>query len=283
MSADEKFPYDSDATVYEDDKTVVKSAILTVPSSAAAVPEGGGTDVALKDVGYVKGTTLLSIYRIESDAIESGGMGRVWRVHHTGWNTDLAMKQPRPESFVSDEQKEKFIEECQVWIELGLHPHIVSCHYVRDIDGTPTIFAEWMEGGTLEEWIRSGKLYEGSEAEQQVRILDMAIQFARGLHYAHERKNDNGENMGIIHQDVKPANVLLSSDGVVKISDFGLASARALLTLPERSAEVPADHRIRVRRCLPYPAGTRRLTVQWNRWKGKRSPGGPIFTHGPCL
>ena len=75
------------------------------------------------------------------------------------------------------------------------------------------------EGGTLKEWIDSRKLYEGGQQESLKRILDVAIQMAWGLHYAHEQ--------GLIHQDVKPANVLMMPDGTAKITDFGLAKARA--------------------------------------------------------
>ncbi len=149
-------------------------------------------------------------------------MGKVFRVHHTTWNVDLAMKQPHAKLFETEAQKQNFIRECEAWINLGLHPHIVSCYYVREIDGTPNIFAEWMDGGSLAHWIRSEKLYEGDDNVLE-RILDIAIQFAWGLDYAHEQ--------GLIHQDVKPDNVLLTSDGDIKVADFGIAKAKAGLGL----------------------------------------------------
>ena len=82
---------------------------------------------------------------------------------------------------------------------------------MREIDGIPSIFAEWMEGGSLRSWIypnkkeKKGRLYRGRKKEILERILDIAIQCARGLHYAHEKK--------LIHQDVKPDNLLLTSEG----------------------------------------------------------------------
>ena len=173
-----------------------------------------------------KGATILGLYKIKSDAI-AGGMGRVFRVHHTGWKVDLAMKQPKRELFMNEKQKAVFTGECKHWIELGLHPHIVSCYYVREIDGIPSIFAEWMDGGSLKGFIESEALYEGSEAEALKRILDISIQFARGLQYAHEK--------GLIHQDVKPDNLLLTAEGTAqpvtaKVADFGIAGARAMVT-----------------------------------------------------
>ena len=75
------------------------------------------------------------------------------------------------------------------------------------------IFADHVSGGSMADWIRGRKITRLEE------ILDVAIQFAWGLHAAHQN--------GVIHQDVKPGNVLLTPEGTVKIADFGLAAARA--------------------------------------------------------
>ena len=166
------------------------------------------------------GNTLLETYRVVSDAI-NGGMGSVWKVHHESWDTDLAMKRPQPRYFAegSQQRKEAFLRECENWIDLGLHPNIVSCYYVREIGGVPTVFSEWMDGGSLRDRMHDGTLYEGEAAAVQERILSIAIQTARGLAYSHAR--------GLNHQDVKPGNLLLSKDWDAKISDFGLAMAGA--------------------------------------------------------
>ena len=111
-----------------------------------------------------------------------------------------------------------FIRECETWINLGLHPHIAACHYVRELGGVPRVFSEYAAAGTLEEWIRFERLYAGDEKAALARILDLCIQFAWGLHYAHER--------GVIHQDVKPLNALMWDDGTLKVTDYGLAGAR---------------------------------------------------------
>ena len=222
MDSPSKTVPEPDATVYEDSgATVYEDSTETVPEgstvSEKTVSERGS-------VMYEKGQTILDTYTVESNPIH-GGMGSVWRVHHNGWNVDLAMKRPQAKLFQSERQKDNFIGECEAWINLGLHPNIVSCYYVREIDGVPTIFSEWMENGSLENHIQKGTLYEGSEQEQQERLLDISIQFARGLHYAHEQ--------GLIHQDVKPDNVLLSKSWDAKVADFGLAKARAQLTILE--------------------------------------------------
>ena len=173
----------------------------------------------------LKGDVLLKTYEVISDAIK-GGMGCVWKVHHNGWNADLAMKRPQPQFFAegSDRRKKEFIDEAENWINLGLHPNIVSCYYVREIGGIPSIFSEWMDGGSLKDRIRDGSLYEGTEEEARRRILDVAIQTARGLRYAHQFRG------GLIHQDVKPGNILLTKNWDAKVADFGLARAQAHLS-----------------------------------------------------
>lgn len=163
------------------------------------------------------GDVILDKYAIRA-IFTSGGMGLVYRAHHKDWEMDMAVKSPRPEFFQTEEQASNFEHEAETWVNLGLHPHIVSCFYVRRLGGIPRIFAEFVEGGTLSEWIRSGRLYLGSAEAGMERILDIAIQVAWGLHFSHQK--------GLVHQDVKPGNVLMTPDGTAKVSDFGLASAR---------------------------------------------------------
>lgn len=163
------------------------------------------------------GDVILDKYEILA-IFTSGGMGLVYQAYHKDWDMDMAVKSPRPEFIQTDEQASDFEREAETWVNLGLHPHIVSCFYVRRLGGIPRIFAEFVEGGTLSEWIRGGRLYQGSTEEGMARILDIAIQVAWGLHFSHQK--------GLVHQDVKPGNVLMTPDGTAKVSDFGLASAR---------------------------------------------------------
>ena len=150
------------------------------------------------------GDVILDLYEVK-DIHKGGGMGLVYRVRHRGWNIDLAVKNPRADWFKTEEQKENFVRECETWINLGLYPHTVSCYYVRTLGGIPRVFAEYVEGGSLSDWIKTRKLYEEGPDKALKRILDIAIQFAWGLHYAHEQ--------GLVHQDVKPANVMMTPDG----------------------------------------------------------------------
>ena len=153
------------------------STILAEPSSGASPPGQAENAVAAE---WRVGDVILGLYEVKQ-IHEGGGMGLVYRVHHRGWNMDLAVKSPRREYFQNEAQKENFTHECETWINLGLHSHIVSCQYVRVLGGIPRVFAEYVEGGSLKEWIDSRKLYEGASQESLKRILDIAIQMAWGF------------------------------------------------------------------------------------------------------
>lgn len=148
----------------------------------------------------------------------SGGMGTVYQVHHPGWGIDLALKIPRRD-LLGRGGAAIFAQEAEAWASLESHPHVVDCYYVRLRRGFPWLVAELMEGGSLLDAIRDGRLDEGEAPI--ARRIDLALQIAYGLHHAHAH--------GLIHQDMKPANVLLTLEGEAKVADFGLAKVTASL------------------------------------------------------
>jgi tetratricopeptide (TPR) repeat protein len=159
---------------------------------------------------WTKGQSVLGEYTVEG-VLGEGGMGTVFllvRSHSTGQR--FAVKKTK---FRDETIQRNFLRELQLWLDLPEHPHLVACRFFRTIDEELAIFAEYVEGGALSKWIVDRRLAE------LPRILDVAIQFAWGLHALHEQ--------GLVHQDVKPGNVLMTNDGVAKVSDFGLARARA--------------------------------------------------------
>lgn len=162
------------------------------------------------------GDTILGLYRVEK-VLGEGGMGRVYQVRHRGWGIDLAVKSPRPGLVGKPAAVERFEKECETWINLGLHPYVVSCYYVRRLGGIPRIFAEYVEGTDGFSWIRDKALYAGGPERALERILTVAIHSAWGLQHAH--------NMGVIHRDVKSHNILIRTEGIAKVTDFGLAEA----------------------------------------------------------
>jgi WD40 repeat protein/serine/threonine protein kinase len=214
------------------DPTTPLASDVASESLASALPDNGGSTAVEAATGseaggvWHVGDVILDLYEVKH-VHHSGGMGIVYRLHHRGWGVDLALKSPRPERVADDRAKALFEQEAATWIRLGLHPYTVSCYYVRRIHDMPHIFAEYVEGGSLSEWIRDGRLYGEDPARNLARILDIAIQVAWGLQHAHAN--------GLVHQDVKPGNVLVSKRGVAKVTDFGLAKSQLV------SASTPVD------------------------------------------
>lgn len=137
-----------------------------------------------------------------------GGMGAVYFVRHRNWQVKLAMKSPLPEHVNDSFIMQRFIREATTWISLGVHPNIASCYFVKNIEAIPRIFIEYIENGSLYDWIYKGKV------NSLEIVLKFSIQFCSGMEYAHRR--------GVIHRDIKPSNCLISSDNILKITDFGL-------------------------------------------------------------
>lgn len=162
--------------------------------------------------------TILDIYKIVGEPDENGGTAKVWKAFHEEWNIYLALKHPKAQMVASAGGKENFRRECDMWIGLGHHPHIVPCFYVREVDNELIVFSEWCDGGSLENAITSGTVYKGTSKEQVRRAASIALQVMLGLRYAHK--------MGVTHKDIKPANIMLTSDGAARITDFGSASSR---------------------------------------------------------
>ena len=90
----------------------------------------------------------------------------------------------------------------------GPASNIAYCYYVRNIEDVPHIVVEYVDGGNLREWIADGKC-----VDYKIN-LDLALQFCHGMEWAHKD--------GMIHRDIKPENVLMTKDGLLKITDFGL-------------------------------------------------------------
>jgi serine/threonine-protein kinase len=148
----------------------------------------------------------ISHYKI-LEKLGEGGMGVVYKAEDTKLKRTVALKFLPPS--VSDATaKKRFVQEAQAASSLE-HPNICSIHQIDETpDGRMFIVMPCYEGETLQAKIERGpiKLEEG---------VDIAIQASSGLSKAHER--------GIVHRDIKPGNIFITSDGLVKIVDFGLA------------------------------------------------------------
>jgi len=148
----------------------------------------------------------LGPYEIVSP-LGAGGMGEVYRAKDSKLKRDVAIK-VLPESLAKDSDAlARFEREAHAVAALN-HPNILSIHDFGSENGVAYAVTELLEGETLRSKLDGGPL-------PQRRAVEIAVQMAKGLAAAHEK--------GIIHRDLKPENVYLTSDGRVKILDFGLA------------------------------------------------------------
>jgi serine/threonine protein kinase/tetratricopeptide (TPR) repeat protein len=151
------------------------------------------------------GRTFLH-YRI-IEKIGAGGMGVVYKAHDAHLDRSVALKVLPPEAVTDLERKRRFIQEAKAASALN-HPNIITIYDINEADGIDFIAMEYVAGKTLKQLIDEKDL-------PQAEVLKYAIQIADALAVAHKA--------GIVHRDMKPANVMVSDDGRVKVLDFGLA------------------------------------------------------------
>ena len=150
--------------------------------------------------------------RFEIFDVHEGGMSLVYVVHdHLGKSgrTVVALKTLKDELLGHKIRRSRFATECRLWVQLGQHPNIVQAHAVEIIEGKPYVVLELVQGGDLVRWIGSRRL-------NLVQALRFGVQFCQGMEHA--------TRQGLsCHRDIKPGNLLITEDGVLKITDFGLA------------------------------------------------------------
>ena len=151
------------------------------------------------------GDRILDNYEILD--IKQGGMGIVYIARYFDYTAAIKTFQDK---FLFDEaSKNRFVNEAKTWLDLESHTNIVFANLVINIEDKPYIFLEYVDGGNLSQ--NAGKL-------DIPHVLDYAIQFCHGMNYVYKKA-------GIIHRDIKPQNVLITKDGTLKITDFGLAKS----------------------------------------------------------
>jgi serine/threonine protein kinase len=180
------------------------------PQKIAAPVKAGGNKDAIKDAAVLPewrpGDILLDRYQVEK--VFSGAMGKVYIAEHLGWKIQVAIKAPRPEVLADPEGAKRVMNEADNWVRMGMHPNVATCFYVLNIDKIPFLFIEYVDGGDLSDWIKKGRC-------RDVRtVLSMAVQFCHGMEFTHAK--------GIIHRDIKPQNILLTKNALLKITDFGI-------------------------------------------------------------
>jgi TolB-like protein/tRNA A-37 threonylcarbamoyl transferase component Bud32 len=187
-----------------------------------------------------KGTILAGRYKIMEE-LGRGGMGVVYKAKDTKLKRTVALKFLPPELTHVPEVKTRFMREAQAAAALD-HPNICTVHEFDETEEKTFISMAYIEGQSLKEKIESGPM----ELDEALRI---ATQVAQGLQMAHKK--------GVVHRDIKSANIMVTEDKQAKIMDFGLArmTGGTLLTQegvtmgtiaymsPEQAQGEEVDHR----------------------------------------
>jgi serine/threonine protein kinase/Tol biopolymer transport system component len=147
----------------------------------------------------------LGPYLIEA-SLGKGGMGEVFRARDTRLDRPVAIKFVAA-ALLDESSRRRFLQEARMASALN-HPHILTVHEAGETDGRQYLVTEFVDGGTLREW---------AEADRRTwrQVIELLIGVADGLATAHQA--------GILHRDVKPANILVNAGGYAKLADFGLA------------------------------------------------------------
>jgi tRNA A-37 threonylcarbamoyl transferase component Bud32 len=191
-----------------------------------------------------EGRTIGGRYRLE-DRLGQGGMGTVWRGIDQVVRREVAVKEPRIPENLSPDQRTRFLERMlrEARSAAGVtHPNVVTLYDVVDVDGSPWLVMELVRGRSL-----ADVLDEGAMAPKEAARIGLAI--AEALAAVHAT--------GVLHRDIKPENVLISADGRVVLTDFGIAQIEGERAMTETGAVVGSPEYIapeRVNALRPGPA-----------------------------
>ena len=137
-----------------------------------------------------------------------GGMSTVYLAVQQSLEREVALKVMAPALAANADFCEQFLKEGRITAKLA-HPHLVTVHDIGSFRGTYYMASEYLPAGSLRERLQ--------QPLQLVEAIEIARDIAAGLHYAHE--------MGFVHRDVKPGNVLFRATGAAVLADFGIAKA----------------------------------------------------------
>jgi tetratricopeptide (TPR) repeat protein len=180
---------------YDSDPAFIETPFLQ--KAAARLAAGYGEEAGTRVVGRCRLDALIG----------AGGMGEVYRAWDVGLERNVAVKLVRPQDADHPDATTRLLREARTAARLS-HPNICSVHEVGEADGFAFVVMELVEGRTLAEIVRGGPLDVMAAARTALQIADALV-------HAHQR--------GVLHRDLKSANVMLADDGAAKVLDFGLA------------------------------------------------------------
>ena len=170
----------------------------------------------------------------------TGGMGRVFRVRNLISDRIDAMKVVLPGLVTDAGIADRFLREIKLHASL-VHPNIAGLHTALHYRESYLMIMELVEGRSLDEMIRSGPL-------ETARGVDIVQQVLAALSHAHSH--------GVIHRDIKPANIIVRDDGVVKVTDFGIARASGTPQLTAAGLVLGSLHYMSPEQIKAQPVGS---------------------------
>lgn len=157
------------------------------------------------------GEIVADLYEIER-VLATTGEFTTYVARHLPWNLPIVLKVPQPVILESPKRLHQLAAESGRWTACGFHPHITYCYQLHFIGKVPLLVIEYMDGGNLRNWLSA------AHPAPLRDNLDLAIQICQGLSQAHAR--------GVWHGRLKPENILLTKDGIARITDLGIAQSR---------------------------------------------------------
>ena len=198
---------------------IITTELRETDRAAMAVHDGRTEKVALPPLIEPEG----HIGRFEiRRSLGAGGMGEIFESYDTDLQRTVAIKVLASKHLEDETMKQRFLREARMASQLN-HPNIATIHEIGEASGNPYIVMEYVEGQTLAERLESGPL-------ALTEIVEIGVQAAEALAEAHER--------GVVHRDIKSANVMITSRGKVKVLDFGLAKPLPVLNRPLSKARL---------------------------------------------
>ncbi len=182
----------------DETQTLDEAQLATKAKKVPAKPAPGGAKAS-----------VIGDYRLLKK-LGQGGMGAVYKAHQISLDRDCAIKMLSKELGAKPSFVQRFQREAKVMAKLD-HPNILRCFEVGEAQGFHYLSMEFVEGGSVEDWLKKLGKFDIGDA------LHIVIAVARALEHAHE--------LNLIHRDIKPDNILITKKGVIKVADLGLAKA----------------------------------------------------------